>query len=92
MGRNFHKTEDYIFTDSSGKRGSGTDGQVVIADKGGNYLAAFFNDSFHSALLETYWAGYHKGLAAGSEKARQEMRRALGVDEAIERAKEASGG
>lgn len=79
MGRNWHKPDDYVFRDSSGRHGPGTGGQLVVEDRAGNSLVVCFNDSFQEVVLEAYFAGLRKGYQNGAEDARATIRRALGI-------------
>ena len=85
MGRNWHSPKHFDFSDSSGKSGVGTGGQVVVIDREGAFgqpgrtIICFFNDSFHEALLSAYQSGRFDGEKLGEERARRTMRAALGL-------------
>ena len=79
MGRNSYDTDDFEFWDSSGEYGAGTRGLVAVADRTGRTLMAFFNDSFHDAILAAYFSGRAHGVIEGEENARAQIRRAIGA-------------
>ena len=85
MGRNWHAAKHFDVSDSSGKSGAGTGGQVAVVDREGAFgepgrtIICFFNDCFVEALLSAYQSGRFDGEKHGKEAARRQMRDTLGL-------------
>lgn len=76
MGRNWHSPKHYTW------RGIEPGEMLVCTNpQTGEVLLALFNDGPLDVAVNAYWSGYQKGVAAGREEAREEIRRALGLQE-----------